>query len=496
MRSLLVASRLATLLLATLGAAACGAPESHAPQEASATAEDLLAADYTLVSTFSGLAVEVTSGSREDAARVVQRKRAPHGRQRWSFEPAGDGTYALRARHSGKCLDVLGYNDSNGALVGQWSCNGEDNQRWRITRRAGGYELRSAWNGRCLDILGKSRVDGGSVGMWNCNQAVNQVFALTRVAGSEGPPTGSGGSGASGGTGGRDGSGGSGSSGSQGGGSSGDSCASGSCPRHLWIWGDAVATNSSERDALFAFAAQKRIGTLYLDSGALLAGDTPALGDFIEAARGRGIEVELVFGAADWALTENHAVPVAIARSSVAFVQSLKTAGRPLPTSIQLDVEPYSLSEWARDQQGTAAQLVDMYEKLAGITASTGLSVTACIPRWFDGVLVTRNGVNRPLSEWIADASNRVALMDYVDNATSIIDDAANEIAYATKTGKQVVIGVETIPALEPESVTFAEEGETAMDSALLQVVSRYRGESSFRGVAIHHYDSFRSMAP
>ena len=62
-----------------------------------------------------------------------------------SAEPAGDddlaeelGTtrqelsaaFTLRARHSGKCLDVEGASLESGARVNQYSCHGGENQRW------------------------------------------------------------------------------------------------------------------------------------------------------------------------------------------------------------------------------------------------------------------------------------------------------------------------------------------------------------------------------
>jgi hypothetical protein len=177
-------------------------------------------------------------------------------------------------------------------------------------------------------------------------------------------------------------------------------------------------------------------------------------------------------------------------------VQSLQAAQKPLPTSIQFDVEPYSLPAWESDFNNTADQFIAMYEKLAVALKGTPLGLTACVPRWFDGRNVTRSATSRPLSQWLADTSDRLAIMDYVDNAQSIIADAANEIAYAGKKGREVVVGVETIAGLDPETVTFAEEGEAAMNDALNQVFTAYKDSTAFVGMAIHHYDSYKILKP
>lgn len=44
--------------------------------------------------------------------------------------------YELRARHSGKCLDVRGASTQNGADVIQYSCHGGTNQQWGFTSAA------------------------------------------------------------------------------------------------------------------------------------------------------------------------------------------------------------------------------------------------------------------------------------------------------------------------------------------------------------------------
>lgn len=266
--------------------------------------------------------------------------------------------------------------------------------------------------------------------------------------------------------------------------------------RHLWIWGPSVATSAVERDKLFDFAARKGIGTLYLDAGSLVRNDKPAVIQFLNLAKARGFTVELLFGEAAWYQPANHATPVALAEAVMAIYRTLKDQGGAYPTSIQFDVEPYSLPIWQTDEAAVSGGLLDMYAKVAMVLKDSPIGLTACIPRWFDSRTLARGGKTRLLSDWLADASDRLTLMDYVDHANGIIAGAEHEIAYADSVGKEVVVGVETMPDLEPESVSFFEEGEAAMEAALAETSARFGAKPSWFGIAVHHYGTYPTLKP
>jgi hypothetical protein len=42
------------------------------------------------------------------------------------------GSYSIRVRQSGKCIDVPGGQSSDGVLMQQFSCHGGLNQLWRL----------------------------------------------------------------------------------------------------------------------------------------------------------------------------------------------------------------------------------------------------------------------------------------------------------------------------------------------------------------------------
>lgn len=266
--------------------------------------------------------------------------------------------------------------------------------------------------------------------------------------------------------------------------------------RHLWVWEAEVLTNAALRDSLFAFGTRKGVGTYYVNAGGVLGSKDAQLAAFLDSAAARDCAVELLFGAPEWALAANHGVPLDLAGKAKALAASQDRLLRTAPTSIQYDVEPYSLDAYVSDPNGVGSQWVDMYVGVSAALKGTGIGVTACVPRWLETRPVTRGGVTRTLDRWLADNSDRLTLMDYVDHAKGIRDGAAGEMAYADTTGREVVVGVETLADLDPPSVTFAEEGEAAMEAALGAVDPDFRKHASYFGIAIHHWRAYEKLKP
>ncbi|WP_432933170.1 lectin [Microbispora sp. CA-135349] len=83
-------------------------------------------------------------------------------------------TSALKGVGSGRCLDVSGASQNNGAQVQIWDCNGQANQRWTSTSAG---ELR-VYGNKCLDVNGGGTADGTGVIIWDCNGQNNQKWRL------------------------------------------------------------------------------------------------------------------------------------------------------------------------------------------------------------------------------------------------------------------------------------------------------------------------------
>jgi poly(3-hydroxybutyrate) depolymerase len=85
--------------------------------------------------------------------------------------PPGNG---LKGVGSGRCLDVSGASQANGAQAQIWDCNGQANQQWAATTAG---ELR-VYGTKCLDVNGAGTADGTNVIIWDCNGQNNQKWRL------------------------------------------------------------------------------------------------------------------------------------------------------------------------------------------------------------------------------------------------------------------------------------------------------------------------------
>ncbi|MEU9833069.1 ricin-type beta-trefoil lectin domain protein [Streptosporangium sp. NPDC048047] len=86
--------------------------------------------------------------------------------------PTAPASGAIRGVASGRCLDVNGVSQANGAQVQIWDCNGQGNQQWAAT---GSGELR-VYGNKCLDVNGAGTADGTGVIIWDCNGQSNQKW--------------------------------------------------------------------------------------------------------------------------------------------------------------------------------------------------------------------------------------------------------------------------------------------------------------------------------
>ncbi|MFF0862213.1 PHB depolymerase family esterase [Nonomuraea sp. NPDC003560] len=83
-------------------------------------------------------------------------------------EPGGQ----VKNAGSGRCLDVAGASQANGAQAQIWDCHGQPNQQWTSTASG---ELR-VYGGKCLDVANRATADGSGVIIWDCSGQSNQQW--------------------------------------------------------------------------------------------------------------------------------------------------------------------------------------------------------------------------------------------------------------------------------------------------------------------------------
>ena len=94
--------------------------------------------------------------------------------------PVAGTSYTVSVTVSGKCLDITGGSKDNAALLQQWSCSGDAWQQFTLTAAGSGiYTLVNVNSGRCLDVPSGSTASGVRIQQWGCANSANQQWRLT-----------------------------------------------------------------------------------------------------------------------------------------------------------------------------------------------------------------------------------------------------------------------------------------------------------------------------
>jgi hypothetical protein len=272
--------------------------------------------------------------------------------------------------------------------------------------------------------------------------------------------------------------------------------------RAMWIWhsSDIINNVNGARSALFNMCAAppgsqspyaiegsvRSINVLYLYAHSFVNGTSTQkanLRSLLSDAHARGIKVEFLDGASDWATTGK-----AYGEQYVDYAIQFNAAGATAAErfdGIQLDVEPYLLAGWFN--QATWDSFMGLLNDCEAKAQAAGLPLGAAIPRWYD------SNPGTSYLRQVQAAVDYVAIMDYVDNTASMINDVKTEMQNAKELGKRVVVGFETM-VLTPTSTTFNEEGWGNMEGRIYDLNKYYQNESVFDGVAIHHLPTYSTL--
>jgi hypothetical protein len=268
----------------------------------------------------------------------------------------------------------------------------------------------------------------------------------------------------------------------------------------LWVWQTSAITDPQTAQSLRTFAAAHHVRRLSLHAQGIADGSVAQraqLAEFIRAAHAACIEVDLLFGATEWTAPgpNGQDAAVRLVDATIAFgVEHADTR----PDGVEFDVEPYTTDAWNTDRQGTENDYLDLLERLGAAASRGRLRFGADVAFWYYSEPCTRDGITRPFGELVTDRVDRIEIMAYrdfagVDHDNGIIDVASEEIAYASRAGREAIVGVETSPQA-PDTQTFAQEGPDALARELEVTRVWFTSQPAFgayRGNAVHDWHYF-----
>jgi Ricin-type beta-trefoil lectin domain-like len=104
----------------------------------------------------------------------------------WDKVNVGGEYFMLRARHSGKCAQVNGASNENGAPITQWGCQRDRAHfHWKQTvaeNRAGDpyYYIVNRASGKCMHVHGGGSENGALITQWDCVNQSNVKWMVIR----------------------------------------------------------------------------------------------------------------------------------------------------------------------------------------------------------------------------------------------------------------------------------------------------------------------------
>ena len=165
----------------------CGAQSTqnftvNVNQDSTPSAHTIENGRYNIVSSLSGLYLDVYGARTADGTDVIQYPGNGRANQQFDVEALGDGTYSIRAAHSGKAVEVYQWNANDGAELRQWTYTGGQNQRWRIEDVGDGvYSITSALSNKVIDVWEMNTSAGGEVKLYGWWGGENQRWSFVKV---------------------------------------------------------------------------------------------------------------------------------------------------------------------------------------------------------------------------------------------------------------------------------------------------------------------------
>lgn len=292
--------------------------------------------------------------------------------------------------------------------------------------------------------------------------------------------------------------------------------------RSMWIWEPAsvnLVENASSKTLLQQFtndlnAMPNKVHTLYLyadqyDGGFPLLDNPAGYRTLISWAHANGYYVHALLGssfydAPFYAYTRYQQKAVGLTENIINY--NIASAPNERFDGINVDIEPHGLPDWVTGSPSVQVQYLTMLQKMENRVKLSGenLILGPAIPRWFDSNTecksITFNGKKQNMAYHVIDIADYVSIMDYRNVAggpSGIISNVTIEMSYADSTGKPIILGVETDDVNasgDPGKISFYSVGRTVMEGELSQVYTAFASDSAFKGIAMHHYDSFRFL--
>jgi len=134
---------------------------------------------YSIVARHSDKALDVSGGSTDEGANLIQYVNGGGSNQQFIFVSTGNGYYNIVNRKSGLYLDIAGGSTSDGGNIIQWAETGGANQAFKAIALGGGwYRFEVKSSGKVISIASGSTANVANIEQRTWNNSTHQQFKL------------------------------------------------------------------------------------------------------------------------------------------------------------------------------------------------------------------------------------------------------------------------------------------------------------------------------
>lgn len=250
-----------------------------------------------------------------------------------------------------------------------------------------------------------------------------------------------------------------------------------------WLWDASIIRNQSKE--ILDFMEKEDVTTIFLQIQEEV--DDEDYRQFIRSAQDMNIAVHALGGEPDWAYADQRGEGAQF----LSWLDEYNKNSDPKERfqGVQLDVEPYVLRRWKREQKKVVDEWSGNMESWVQEAKEQGLRVSAAVPFWLDSI--PGPGDSDSFSRWILEQTDAVAVMSYRDTGDQMYELSREELEQADELGKSVWIGMELTDTEEGEHLTFHGKSEKVMNDEAERAATLGTQHKSFAGLAIHHYQAW-----
>ncbi|OOC60714.1 hypothetical protein [Paenibacillus ihbetae] len=252
-----------------------------------------------------------------------------------------------------------------------------------------------------------------------------------------------------------------------------------------WLWDASLIR--SEPEEIVTFSVNHGITTIFLQIQQDVQEEEYRR--FISAASREGIQVHALDGHPEWAYENGRKEGLKL----LSWLEAYNRAASPEERfqGVQLDVEPYVLKRWDREQAQVVKEWSANMEAWVQEAERIALPLSAAVPFWLDSVPGPEGNPDGSFSRWMIKRTDSIAIMAYRDSGEQMYELSKEELKQADELGKSVWIGMELAHTDEGEHLTFYAKSRGEMEDEAERAASLGSEHPSFAGIAVHHYQAW-----